>query len=96
VKTLPGLGLVLTARASTPGIDFVSRFFAPQAGIAEDPVTGSVHCALIPYWAARLGRPRLEALQVSRRGGRLSCEDGVETVGIAGRAVPYLEGWIEV
>jgi PhzF family phenazine biosynthesis protein len=96
VKTLPGHGLVVTAPASTPGADFVSRFFAPQAGIAEDPVTGSVHCALIPYWAARLGKRRLEALQVSRRGGRLSCEDRDETVGIAGKAVPYLEGWIEV
>jgi PhzF family phenazine biosynthesis protein len=96
VKALPGHGLVLTAPATTPGIDFVSRFFAPQAGIDEDPVTGSVHCALIPYWAARLGKRRLEGLQVSRRGGRLSCEDRADAVGIAGRAVQYLEGWIDV
>jgi len=96
VRTLPGHGLVLTAPATTPGIDFVSRFFAPQAGIAEDPVTGSVHCALIPYWAARLGKRRLEGLQVSRRGGRLTCEDREGAVGIAGQVAPYLEGWIEV
>ena len=58
LKTVDG-GIILTARASTPGWDFVSRYFAPAFGIDEDPVTGSAHCALAPYWAARLGRPTL-------------------------------------
>jgi PhzF family phenazine biosynthesis protein len=96
VQELPGHGLIVTAPASTAGLDFVSRFFAPQAGIPEDPVTGSVHCVLVPYWSRRLGKTRLEAAQVSRRGGRLSCEDGADSVRIAGRAVDYLEGHIQV
>jgi PhzF family phenazine biosynthesis protein len=96
VAQLPGHGLVVTAPASTPGCDFASRFFAPQAGIPEDPVTGSVHCTLTPYWAARLGRPRLEALQVSARGGRLRLEDRPGAVAIAGRTAEYLAGAIEV
>jgi PhzF family phenazine biosynthesis protein len=84
--------------ATAPGndVDFVSRFFAPRAGIAEDPVTGSSHCTLIPYWAKRLGKKRLRALQVSPRGGELYCELRGERVSIAGRAVLYLEGTIEV
>jgi PhzF family phenazine biosynthesis protein len=96
MRELEGLGVIVTAPASTPGLDFVSRFFAPKVGVPEDPVTGSAHCTLIPYWSRRLGKPRLEAAQLSRRGGRLSCEDGDETVKIAGRAVSYLEGTIEV
>jgi len=74
--------------------DFVSRFFAPAGGIAEDPVTGSAHCTLIPYWARRLGKARLHARQVSARGGELYCEHRGERVTIAGRAVRYLEGAI--
>ena len=84
---------------SAPGageIDFVSRFFAPARGVDEDPVTGSAHATLIPYWAARLGKRRLEARQLSRRGGALSCELCSERVTIAGRAVPYLEGTIAI
>jgi PhzF family phenazine biosynthesis protein len=83
---------------TAPGqeVDFVSRFFAPRAGIAEDPVTGSSHCTLIPYWAKRLGRKRLRALQLSPRGGELFCELRGERVSIAGRAVLYLEGTIEI
>lgn len=98
MEELPGLGVIVTAPAATPGLDFVSRFFAPKVGVPEDPVTGSAHCTLVPYWAKRLGKPRLEAAQLSKRGGRLSCEDRPEseTVGIAGRAVEYLEGRIEV
>jgi PhzF family phenazine biosynthesis protein len=96
VRELPGHGLVVTAPSASPGVDFASRYFAPQVGIPEDPVTGSIHCALVPYWARRLGKARLEAAQVSRRGGRLRCEDGPEAVVIAGRAVEYLEGKIEV
>jgi predicted PhzF superfamily epimerase YddE/YHI9 len=74
----------------------VSRFFAPAQGIPEDPVTGSAHCTLIPYWAARLGKKKLFARQVSPRGGEIWCEDRGQRVSIAGRAVKYLEGTIEV
>jgi PhzF family phenazine biosynthesis protein len=84
-------GLVsVTARGDE--VDFVSRFFAPGAGIPEDPVTGSAHCTLIPYWSQRLGKTRLQARQVSARGGELLCEDRGERVGIAGRAVLYSRG----
>ncbi len=74
--------------------DFVSRFFAPGSGIAEDPVTGSAHCTLVPYWAARLGKTAFRALQVSARGGELVCELQGDRVSISGRAVRYLEGSI--
>ena len=78
--------------ATAPGnaCDFVSRFFAPGAGVPEDPVTGSAHCTLVPYWSARLGKSKLHALQVSRRGGELYCEDLGERVVLAGRVVEYL------
>jgi predicted PhzF superfamily epimerase YddE/YHI9 len=76
--------------------DFVSRFFAPRQGVAEDPVTGSAHCTLVPYWAKRLGKSKLRALQVSARGGELFCEDLGDRVAIGGRAVLYLEGTLEV
>ncbi len=72
--------------------DFVSRFFAPRAGIPEDPVTGSSHCTLIPYWSRRLGRKELHALQLSGRGGELFCTDRGDRVSIGGRAVTYLSG----
>ena len=78
------------------GVDFVSRFFAPAQGVPEDPVTGSAHCTLVPYWAKRLGKTELEARQISRRGGALSCALNGDRVSIAGRAVLYLEGWISV
>ena len=78
------------------GVDFVSRFFAPRQGVPEDPVTGSSHCTLVPYWAKRLGKARLEARQLSRRGGALTCALEGERVTIAGRAVLYLEGQISV
>lgn len=76
--------------------DFVSRFFAPHVGILEDPVTGSAHCVLTPYWAERLHKRKLHALQVSARGGELFCEDRRDRVAIAGRAVLYLEGTITI
>jgi PhzF family phenazine biosynthesis protein len=85
-------GIIVTARGDRS--DFVSRFFAPRLGIPEDPVTGSAHCVLIPYWAALLEKRVLHALQISARGGELFCEDRGERVGIAGRAVLYLEGTI--
>lgn len=83
---------------TAPGrdVDFVSRFFAPAVGVPEDPVTGSAHCTLTPYWAQRLGRPKLHAHQVSARGGELWLEDRGERVTISGRAVMYLEGTITV
>ncbi|MBZ4415362.1 PhzF family phenazine biosynthesis protein [Myxococcus sp. RHSTA-1-4] len=74
--------------------DFVSRFFAPRAGVPEDPVTGSAHCSLVPYWAKRLGRPSLLARQVSARGGELRCEERGSRVSIAGQAALYLEGFV--
>jgi predicted PhzF superfamily epimerase YddE/YHI9 len=84
--------------ATAPGrsSDFVSRFFAPRAGIPEDPVTGSAHCTLVPYWASRLGKAKLHALQVSLRGGELFCELRDDRVLIAGHTVRYLEGTIEI
>jgi PhzF family phenazine biosynthesis protein len=83
---------------TAPGTDcdFVSRFFAPAQGIPEDPVTGSAHCTLTPYWAVRLGKTKLFARQVSKRGGELWCEHRGDRVTIAGRAVKYLEGTIVV
>lgn len=94
VAKLPTDGLIVTA----PGTDcdFVSRYFAPHAGIDEDPVTGSAHCTLVPYWSRRLGRTRLHARQVSTRGGELFCEDQGQVIRMAGRGVLYLRGEIEV
>ena len=76
--------------------DFVSRFFAPAKGVPEDPVTGSAHCTLIPYWSKRLGRTTLHARQISPRGGELWCEDRGARVKIAGHAAKFLEGHIEI
>jgi len=87
-------GVIVTAPGES--CDFVSRFFAPSVGIPEDPVTGSAHCALAPFWAARLGKTRLEARQVSARGGELLCEVRGDRVVISGRAARYLEGAIYV
>lgn len=82
--------------ATAPGdrVDFVSRFFAPRVGIPEDPVTGSAHCTLIPYWAGRLGKPTLFARQISKRGGELHCRNLGERVAIGGRCVVYSRGEI--
>ena len=87
-------GVIVTAKGKN--VDFVSRFFAPKYGIKEDPVTGSSHCALIPYWAEKLGKKDLHALQVSKRGGEIFCKNRGERVLIAGRAVKYMEGTITV
>jgi len=86
------LGIIVTARGETA--DFVSRFFAPNVGVDEDPVTGSAHCTLVPYWADVLGKKKLHALQVSPRGGELFCEDRGERILIGGRAALYLKGEI--
>jgi predicted PhzF superfamily epimerase YddE/YHI9 len=95
LATLDRLAITVTA-PGRGGIDFVSRHFAPAYGINEDPVTGSAHCMLIPYWAERLGKTRLEARQISRRGGALSCALNGDRVTIAGRAALYLTGTIDI
>jgi PhzF family phenazine biosynthesis protein len=94
LATADRLGVIVTA----PGrdCDFVSRFFAPALGVNEDPVTGSAHSTLTPYWAERLGRSRLQARQVSARSGVLECEDRGNRTTIKGQAVLYLEGSIVV
>ncbi len=84
--------LIVTAAGDS--CDFVSRFFAPRKGIPEDPVTGSAHTTLIPYWSDRLGKQKMFARQISKRGGELWCEDRGARVGISGQAVRYLEGRI--
>ena len=94
VALLPVQGVVATAPGET--CDFVSRYFAPAAGIPEDPVTGSTHCMLIPYWAKRLQKQKLTARQISKRGGELFCEDRGERVGIGGESVTYVEGKLSV
>ena len=88
------LGIIVTSPGKNS--DFVSRFFAPKAGIPEDPVTGSAHCTLVPYWAKRLGKRELHAYQLSQRGGELYCEDLGERVKIAGEAVLYMQGSIHL
>jgi predicted PhzF superfamily epimerase YddE/YHI9 len=88
LKTLDLPGVIVTAPGAD--VDFVSRFFAPKMGVNEDPVTGSAHCELAPYWSERLGKLRLTAHQVSRRGGRLTCEiDGPQVI-LTGQAVLYM------
>ena len=87
-------GVIITAPGSD--CDFVSRYFAPNAGINEDPVTGRSHCLLTPYWSKRLGRSKMFARQLSRRGGQLWVEDAGERVKIGGRAKMYLSGEIKV
>ena len=78
------------------GVDFVSRFFAPAQGVPEDPVTGSAHTTLVPYWATHLGKATLKARQLSRRGGLLHCALNGERVDIGGQAVTFLTGHMEL
>lgn len=87
-------GISVTAPSATPEYDFVSRFFAPAVGINEDPVTGSAHCSLAPYWAKRLGKNELIGYQASRRGGVIRLRVNDERVSIAGKAVTVLEAEI--
>ncbi|MDR3557091.1 MAG: PhzF family phenazine biosynthesis protein [Syntrophobacteraceae bacterium] len=97
LSALAGLdcrGTIVTARGERS--DFVSRFFAPAVGVDEDPVCGSAHCVLTPYWAEILGKKDLRALQVSSRGGEIFCRDRGERVSIAGRCALYLEGVISI
>lgn len=92
VRQLPADGLVITSAADTPGFDFVSRYFAPSHGIDEDAVTGSAHCALAPFWAARLGKDELIGYQASARGGMVRVRMNGERVQIGGQAVIVMQG----
>lgn len=92
LKALAPGGLIVTGPGDN--CDFVSRYFAPADGIDEDPVTGSIHSVLTPYWAARLGKPELAARQLSARGGELRCDLRGERVHIAGQAHPFMEGTV--
>ena len=92
VARLPARGLIVTAAGGGAGADFTSRFFAPQTGIDEDPVTGSAHCALGPYWAARLGRDELVGHQASARGGLVRVAVRDERIRLAGAAVTTVSG----
>jgi PhzF family phenazine biosynthesis protein len=94
VKAMDGDGLIVTARGGS--VDFVSRYFAPHAGIDEDPVTGSAHCTLVPYWAEVTGKHGLRARQLSQRGGELFCRLDGDRVRMAGHCVPFLVGEIEI
>jgi PhzF family phenazine biosynthesis protein len=96
LRRLSVRGVIVTSRASTAGFDFVSRFFAPGCGIDEDPVTGSAHCALAPYWAPRLGKTQFMAYQASPRGGVLRVTLDADRVRMAGRCVTVLRGDLKV
>ena len=85
-------GVIITAPADRPGTDFISRFFAPAAGVPEDPVTGSAHCALAPYWIERLGRTSLIGYQASARGGVVRVEQSGDRVLLGGQATTVLKG----
>ncbi|WP_329958654.1 PhzF family phenazine biosynthesis protein [Aquirufa nivalisilvae] len=94
IAKLKARGIIITAPGDT--VDFVSRFFGPQSGIDEDPVTGSAHTTLIPYWAKRKHKTQLTAKQLSPRGGELSCELLGDRVNISGTCVLYMIGEIFV
>lgn len=94
LKQLGNQGVIVTAKGTD--CDFVSRYFAPGVGIDEDPVTGSIHSVLTPYWAERLGKTRLSAQQLSARGGHLKCELRGDRVSISGQAAFYMEGQVMI
>jgi len=94
--TLVEHGVIVTARGEEEGIDFVSRFFAPAYGVAEDPVTGSAHCSLVSFWAGKLKKTEFVARQLSARGGLLRLRLAGERVAIAGQAVTVVRGKLEL
>lgn len=94
LKEVEGFGVIVTAKGDN--VDFVSRFFAPKAGVTEDPVTGSAHSTLIPFWAERLGKTKLHAQQLSKRGGELFCEHFGDRVKISGYCSLFLIGEISL
>lgn len=91
-----GIGGTIVTAPGEADVDYVCRFFAPAVGIAEDPATGSIHCTLAPYWAARLGKEALHGQQLSARGGRMRCKVAGDRVKIAGKARLYLQGTIDL
>lgn len=92
LREIPSRGVIVTARSDRQDADFLSRFFGPQCGVDEDPVTGSAHCALAPYWAAQLGRKSLIGYQASPRGGHVRVEDRGDRVLLSGKAITTLRG----
>jgi PhzF family phenazine biosynthesis protein len=92
IERIETRGVIVTARATTSKFDFVSRFFGPQSGVPEDPVTGSAHCALGPYWQSRLGKDTFVAYQASARGGELRVAVRGDRVKLGGQAVTVLRG----
>ena len=92
LETVEARGMIVTSRATTPGYDFVSRFFAPRSGVPEDPVTGSAHCALTPFWSERLNQTQMTAYQASSRGGVIRVRLAGDRVMLAGQAVTVLRG----
>jgi PhzF family phenazine biosynthesis protein len=96
LRRIPVRGIIVTSRGTTQDFDFVSRFFAPASGVNEDPVTGSAHCALAPYWAPRLGKQQFRAYQASPRGGVLRVTLAGDRVLLAGRAVTVFRGELRV
>lgn len=92
LRQLPVRGVIVTSRSSTAEFDFISRFFAPGSGVDEDPVTGSAHCRLTPYWAAKLGKSDMVAYQASPRGGTVRVRTAGDRVHLAGQAVTVLHG----
>jgi predicted PhzF superfamily epimerase YddE/YHI9 len=92
IGRLPCRGLIITARSESSDYDFISRFFAPSVGVDEDPVTGSAHCALGPYWSAKLGRNTLTGYQASKRGGVVGVETSGDRVLLSGQAVTVIRG----
>ncbi|MDP9347978.1 MAG: PhzF family phenazine biosynthesis protein [Gemmatimonadota bacterium] len=92
LSEVPARGVIVTSRAETPGFDFVSRFFAPRVGVDEDPVTGSAHCCLAPFWRKRLGRDSLVGFQASARGGVVRVRTEGDRVRLSGQAVTTLRG----
>ncbi len=94
LSKIDAVGIIITAPGKN--VDFVSRFFAPAAGVPEDPVTGSAHCNLIPYWAEKLGKTQMHAYQLSSRKGELWCEHKGDRVLMSGEAVTYLKGEIYI
>jgi PhzF family phenazine biosynthesis protein len=95
LKGVEARGVIVTAPSDLPGVDFISRFFAPAVGVNEDPVTGSAHCVLTPYWTARLGRNSLVGYQASARGGTVRVEQAGDRVRLGGQAVTTVKGMLE-
>jgi PhzF family phenazine biosynthesis protein len=95
LRAMQARGVIVTSQATTPGYDFVSRFFAPGSGVDEDPVTGSAHCCLAPFWSKRLGKNELTAFQASKRGGTIRIRLSGDRVYLSGQAVTVFRGELD-